>query len=124
MPMTREVLPAGPRAARTASSLLTLALVAGWLAAVGCASMPSSGGRGSATADMSTLAPSPDPRAGLSSGGFNAGEAIWNLQKVSTTPPSAQFINMAEPGATRLYNSDLAFTGPYVIQGNYSGYQI
>ncbi|HSJ05063.1 MAG TPA: hypothetical protein VK936_00085, partial [Longimicrobiales bacterium] len=61
-------------------------------------------------------APSPDPRIGLEAGLFNAGEAIWNLRMVSTTPPPAEFV-----GAM---NSDLAFTGNYVIQGNFNGFQI
>jgi hypothetical protein len=69
-------------------------------------------------------APSPDPRVGLKGGWFDAGQAIWNLQIVSMTPPSAQFIDRKEPGADRLVNSDLAFLGPYVFQGNYAGYQV
>jgi hypothetical protein len=87
----------------------------------GCASMHSAG---TGTADMSTTAPTPDPRVGLKGGWFDAGQAIWNLTLVSSTPPSAQFIDRADPGASRLVNSDLAFLGPYIIQGNYSGYQI
>jgi hypothetical protein len=69
-------------------------------------------------------APSPDPRVGLKGGWFNAQEAIWNLQMVSSTPPSAQFIDRSNPGADRLVNSDLAFLGSYVFQGNYAGYQV
>ncbi len=60
--------------------------------------------------------PTPDPRVGLASGMFDAGEAIWNLDLVSTTPPPDPFV-----GKT---NSDLAFSGPYAIQGNYDGIQI
>ena len=65
---------------------------------------------------MSTMAPSPDPRIGLHAGLYNAGEAAWNLRLLSTTPPQDKFV-----GST---NSDLAFLGQYVIQGNYNGYQI
>ena len=61
---------------------------------------------------------------GLKGGWFDAGEAVWNLRVVSQTPPSAAFINRSTPGDRRLVNSDLAFTGPYAIQGNYSGYQV
>lgn len=57
--------------------------------------------------------PTPDPRVGLSEGLFDAGEAIWNLEMVSQTPPPDAFV-----GKT---NSDLAFTGKYAIQGNYNG---
>jgi hypothetical protein len=76
------------------------------------------------TPDMSAAAPTPDPRVGLRGGWFDASQAIWNLELVSTTPPSADFIDRADPGAARLVNSDMAFLGSYVIQGNYSGYQV
>ena len=69
-------------------------------------------------------APNPDPRVGLKGGWFDAGEAIWNLRLVSATQPSPDFINRSVPGDRRLTNSDLAFLGNYVIQGNYSGMQI
>lgn len=65
---------------------------------------------------MSTAAPSPDPRVGLKAGMFNAGTAIWNLQLVSTTPRPEQF--------SKAWNSDLTFTGHYVIQGSFAGYEI
>jgi hypothetical protein len=74
--------------------------------------------------DMSMTAPSPDPRVGQRAGWFNAQEASWNLGVVSKTRPSAAFINESTPGDRRLVNSDLAFTGTYAIQGNYSGYQV
>ncbi len=57
--------------------------------------------------------PSPDPRVGLDAGLFDAGEATWNLKKLSATPPPKDFIGVT--------NSDLAFTGKYAIQGNYNG---
>jgi hypothetical protein len=66
--------------------------------------------------NMSTVAPSPDPRVGLHAGLMNAGEATWNLHVISQTPPSAKFLNVT--------NSDLAFLGPYAIQGNYNGFQV
>ena len=58
----------------------------------------------------------PDPRVGLRSGRMDAGEAIWNLRLLSKTPVPANF--------SHTMNSDLSFTGPYAIQGNYNGYQI
>ena len=61
-------------------------------------------------------APTPDPRVGLAPGMFDAGEAIWNMRMLSTTPPEEPFV-----GST---NSDLAFTGNYAIQGNYNGIQV
>jgi hypothetical protein len=55
---------------------------------------------------------------------MNAGEAIWNLEVVSKTPPSEKFINLTTPGDRRLLNSDIAFYRNYAIEGNFSGYQV
>jgi len=60
--------------------------------------------------------PSPDPRVGLKAGLMDAAEATWNMRVISRTPPTEKFL-----GST---NSDLAFTGNYVIQGSYNGYQV
>src|SRR6188768_2556791 len=60
--------------------------------------------------------PSPDPRVGLKAGYWDAGEALWNMKRISTTTPVER--NLA---TTR---SDLAFTGKYAIQGNYNGFEI
>ena len=91
--------------------------------AVGCT--PSNAGMAPSPAiDMSTSPPSPDPRLNLRAGWFDAGEASWNLRLVSHTKPSANFINPGTPGDPRLWNSDIAMTGPYVFQGNWSGYQV
>ena len=65
---------------------------------------------------VSDTAPSPDPRVGLAAGRWDAAQAAWNVRLVSTTPPPAKFLGIT--------NSDLAFTGKYVIQGNYNGFQI
>ena len=65
---------------------------------------------------VSMTPPNPDPRVGLAAGRWDAGQAAWNMRMISTTPPSA-----ASLGAT---HSDLAFTGKYVIQGNYNGFEI
>ncbi|HWO88470.1 MAG TPA: hypothetical protein VNL98_04895 [Gemmatimonadales bacterium] len=59
---------------------------------------------------------SADPRVGLRAGLFDAGSALWNLRLVSTTPPARDFVGVT--------NSDLSFTGPYVIQGNYNGFMV
>ena len=60
--------------------------------------------------------PTPDPRVGLAAGMFDAGEASWNLELLSTTPPPEEFLGS--------FNSDLAFTGNYAIQGNFNGIQV
>jgi hypothetical protein len=93
-------------------------VAAGLLTLAACSTSSSSSGSGAPTpaADMSRTAPSPDPRVGLRGGLFDAADTRWNLRLVSTTPPSPQFL-----GST---NSDLAFTGNYVIQGSYNGYQV
>jgi hypothetical protein len=74
--------------------------------------------------NMSTTAPSPDRRVGLRAGWMDAAVGAWNVRLVSTTPPSAAFINRSSPGDFQLINSDLSFAGPYVIQGNFSGVQV
>ena len=65
-------------------------------------------------------APKPDPRVGLAGGTMGkdgnptpAAEAAWNIKLLSNTRPPAPFLGQT--------NSDLAFTGKYVIQGNYGG---
>ncbi len=68
--------------------------------------------------------PTPDPRVGLKAGWFDAGEASWNIKLVSNTKNSEAFLNPSTPGDARLKNSDLAFSGNLVFQGNYSGWQV
>ncbi|MEP6491872.1 MAG: hypothetical protein ABJF01_04300 [bacterium] len=70
----------------------------------------------SGTKPAAAPAPAKDPRVGLSAGLMNAGEAVSNLRVVSKTQPSPKFV-----GA---FNSDMAFTGKYVIQGSYNGFQV
>ena len=65
---------------------------------------------------MSPGEPVPDPRVGLRAGKMDAAEASWNIRVVSKTPPSEKFVGVT--------NSDLAFLGPYAIQGNYNGYEV
>jgi hypothetical protein len=67
-------------------------------------------------ANNSTVAPTPDPRVGLTPGLKDAGQAAWNLRLINNTPPSEKFV-----GST---NSDLSFYKNYVIQGNYNGYEV
>ena len=106
---------------RSPLSLLAVALIS----VAACAtSSSSSGAIASPAPDMSVSKPLPDPRVGLGAGWFNAGTAAWNLRLVSSTPPSEKFINPSTPGDRRLVNSDLSFVGQYVVQGNYSGYQV
>src|SRR5256714_3113840 len=101
--------------------LYALARVVGGLSLAACAS---SGG-----ANLSTVAPSPDPRVGLRAGAVRfdsanhrvlevtpAAQAAWNLRLITNRPSSEKFIGVT--------NSDLAFFRNYVIQGNYNGFQV
>jgi hypothetical protein len=65
---------------------------------------------------LSASAPSPDPRVGLRGGAFDAAEAVWNLRVLSKTRPSDEFLTGI--------NSDLAFSGNYVFQGSFNGWQV
>jgi hypothetical protein len=65
---------------------------------------------------VSGTAPTPDPRVGLKAGIWDAGQAAWNMKLVSTTPPNEKDLQAT--------HSDLAFTGKYVIQGQYNGFNI
>ena len=95
-----------------------LPLAIGLLLTAACAHATSSTSSNamSPRASMSRTAPNPDPRVGLRAGLMDAQEATWNLRVLSRTQPSAKFVGIT--------NSDLAFTGPYAIQGSYAGYQI
>jgi hypothetical protein len=90
------------------------------VAATACAhSTPSTAPTTSPTpldANQSADAPNPDPRVGLRAGKFNAAEATWNMRVLSESRPTGKFVDQT--------NSDLAFSGPYALQGSYAGYQI
>jgi hypothetical protein len=73
--------------------------------------------------NITAAAPRPDPRLSLKAGWLDAEEAMWNMELVAAARPSTPFFNSS--GATeRVWNSDLAFTSHYVVQGNFSGFQI
>ena len=113
-----------PPAYLKASQGWSLLLIAGLLGVAACAPKPVTTGTDATmppevtttTTNNSQTAPSPDPRVGLKPGLFDAGEAIWNLRLLSTTPPPEAFVGVT--------NSDLAFKDNYAIQGNYNGVQI
>ena len=62
-----------------------------------------------------------DPRNGLKSGMQDAGIAMEGLKKLSFTPKAAEFDTAR--GLT-FANSDIAFRGNYVYQGNFAGFSI
>lgn len=65
----------------------------------------------------SAKAPSPDPRIGLKPGeaARDAGEASFNMKLLSNSAAPEGFTGRGATG------SDLAFSGNYIIQGNYRG---
>ncbi len=65
----------------------------------------------------SANAPNPDPRIGLKPGAAvgEAGEASFNMKLISNSPAPEGFTGRGATG------SDLAFSGNYIIQGNYRG---
>jgi len=65
-----------------------------------------------------------DPRLSLGAGWMNAESAIRGLEQVSEIPRPDGFFNPATPDDGRFSNTDLAFQGQYLYQGNYHGFQI
>ncbi len=129
---------ATPRPGRS----LTLLLAASACFSIVCAGQTSA--PGSPTVPTNPRASSDDPRVGLKPGLYDAGEAIFGLEKLVSLPkppgfaPGNFIANVAPPaeppeppppgqpprppsvqfGST---NSDLAFSGNYVFVGNYNG---
>jgi hypothetical protein len=68
-----------------------------------------------------TYPPAKDPRNGLKSGVLDAGVALEGMKQVSFTPKVAEFDTAR--GLT-FVNSDMAFRGNYVYQGNFAGFSI
>jgi hypothetical protein len=126
-PIMVPVFRVGRRATRHSAAVSTssLALAAVLVTVTACAHPSSSasssspapqGAPGMVPFDKAAGPPNPDPRVGLKAGMWDAGEAAWNMRLVSNTHPSEQFAGQT--------NSDLAFIGPYVMQGSYNGFQI
>jgi hypothetical protein len=89
-------------------------------AAVQLAAMSASAA--TAVAQQDTIATMNDPRVGLAAGpGNTAGVAARSLRLVSLTPKPMEFD--ATRGLTYI-NSDLAFRGSIVYQGNFSGFTV
>ena len=68
-----------------------------------------------------TYPTSSDPRNGLRAGILDAGSAASNMRLVSFTPKAAEFDTLR--GLT-FVNSDVAFGGNYLYQGNFAGFSI
>jgi len=121
--MKRERITGRRLAQRTAVSLsLTVAVLSG----VSCTG--SSGGSMSVRPvplpAIAKAASTTDPRAKLRSGLTGAGEAAHNMRLVSHSAKSSSLDGEGGARGLTFANSDLAFHGNYVYQGNFSGFQI
>jgi hypothetical protein len=65
-----------------------------------------------------------DPRVGLGAGWMDAKSAISNLELVAHRDRPQGFVNTANMGDFGVADSDLAFGGNYVFQGNFNGFQV
>ena len=65
-----------------------------------------------------------DPRVGLGAGWLDAESAISGLELLAAIQRPDEFRNPETPGDGRFSNTDLAFKGDYLYQGNYNGFQL
>ena len=65
-----------------------------------------------------------DPRVGLKPGLYDAGIALRGLELVAAARKPAALEDSAGPGNFLYMNSDLAFRGNFVFQGNFHGFQV
>jgi hypothetical protein len=113
-----------PGARWTAALLFPLSLAVG---ASSCATAKGARTEGAAVegaAAAGSAATSADPRVGLGAGWMNAKEAARNLTLVANRPRPKGFFNPTSMGDFGFANSDLAFSGNYVFQGGYNGFQV
>ncbi len=114
-----RVTPSAQRARAMAASVLLLV----GLFALG----PTSGEAQGAAQGAQTLVVDgerQDPRVGLASGLYDAGQAALNMELLSALPRPAGFMNPENPGDGSFSNTDFAFQGNYAFVGNYHGFQV
>jgi hypothetical protein len=106
----------------------SLALAAGVLCAVPSAAQSRDGASASvrpvSPPAMATAASTTDPRVGLRGGFTDAASAAHNMKLVGHVAKSTTLEGEGGPRGLVFANSDLAFKGNYVYQGNFSGFQI
>ena len=123
--MTFETLARRSEPRRTAALLwpLSLAAVLASCASAGArtetAAEPATG-----TAGTSATAGAADPRVGLGAGWMDAKSAARNMELVAQRPRPEGFFNPSDMGDFGYANADLAFSGNYVFQGGYNGFQV
>jgi hypothetical protein len=76
-----------------------------------------------ATADAQQTSTTNDPRVGLKPGLYDAGVAAKGMELVAHRNKPDIF-HPNDPGGLTYANSDLAFGGKYLYQGNFSGFQV
>jgi hypothetical protein len=109
----------------TQSTVGALSLAVAVLSTVSCAG--SSGGASVRPVPLPPLAKAAsttDPRVGLKSGMTDAGESARNMRLVSHSAKSSSLDGEGGARGLTFANSDLAFRGNHVYQGNFSGFQI
>lgn len=72
----------------------------------------------------SVAVPRNDPRIGLRAGYDDAAEVAHNMRLVGHGPRPENFGNPKNPGDFAFLNGDLAFSGNYVFQGGFNGFQV
>jgi hypothetical protein len=105
----------------------TLSLATGALSAISCASssgMSTMGAQPMALPPIATAASTTDPRVGLRAGMTDAGVAASNIRLISHVGKSPSLEGEGGARGLTFANSDLAFRGNYVYQGNFSGFQV
>jgi len=65
-----------------------------------------------------------DPRVGLKAGLLDAAIAAKNMLLIATQPRPDGFFRPGNPGDLGMANSDLAFQGNLLFQGNFNGFQV
>ena len=79
---------------------------------------------GAAAASAQDAARGADPRVGLAGGLYDAASASSNIELVASIPKGVAFVHPDSTFGDGYWNTDLAFTANYAIQGNYRGFQI
>lgn len=112
-----------PAPGRRATTALAASIT---LVALSISALPAAGqalAGESATTPRMTWDPN-DPRIGLASGWLDAEEAASGMRLLASMNRPDGFFNPETPGDGRFNNTDLAFEGDLLFQGNYSGFQV